>query len=30
MLAKPAVLALTAWLAGHQQLAAAEVHMDPG
>ncbi|KAA6423571.1 MAG: hypothetical protein FRX49_06631 [Trebouxia sp. A1-2] len=30
MMVKPAVLALTAWMAGHQQLAAAEVPMDPG
>ncbi|KAL0053068.1 hypothetical protein WJX82_000427 [Trebouxia sp. C0006] len=30
MMVKPAVLALAAWMAGHQQLAAAEVHMDPG
>ncbi|KAL0034423.1 hypothetical protein WJX79_001423 [Trebouxia sp. C0005] len=30
LMVKPAVLALTAWMAGHQQLAAAEVPMDPG
>ncbi|DBA78950.1 TPA: hypothetical protein ACH3X1_008824 [Trebouxia sp. C0004] len=30
MIVKPAVTALTAWMAGHQQVAAAEVHMDPG